>query len=302
MPKAGFRFKPKRRKTQEHGPDEKPEGIDLSEEDIDVQIKGEKFSALFLGSFEIDLIRQALSRFGITQQLKKIGYPELDIQFRPRGPFEHHLTFRDATDSEKPLIGEVVLKEGRYHFNTHPIEHGNISGLMLLTIEWILMQHIKGEFTDGRPRLPGQNFPGLGIGNQVNDLLTWVARLMHKDGLVNVPEYFHNAVFYDKWFKFVDPKVQGAMEAIHRHLQERGHNICEISFAAYFDCLIDETTGEPYNWVPHEMVLPLKKEFKAYFKQAQYRQIVEQTRDNLAIAIDESKFAEKMKTADNIEW
>lgn len=43
----------------------------------------------------------------------------------------------------------------------------------------------------------------------------WAAS-WHKDGLLNLPEYYHNAVFYSAIFRFIAPVRQGRFEALQR--------------------------------------------------------------------------------------
>ncbi len=302
MTKAGFRFKPFRHRPEESTRHAKPEGIDLTEADIDDQLSGDKVSALFLGSFELDVVKRSLNRFGITQRLAELGYDNLDIHFRPHGPFEHFLTIRDASHPELPQIGEIVLKESRSLPATQFVPEIKLPSLSLLSIEWILMQHIRGHFTADHRRLPGQDYPGLGVGKLVVAQLQWVAQIMHKDGLMNVPEYFHNATFYAKWFHFLDPRIEGAMEAVVGQLGAAGYDISEISFAVYFECLIDRNTGAAFEWRPHEQVLPLSPILQEYFAHPAYHRQVAETRDSLSLAVDEPRFREHMLNANHIEW
>lgn len=302
MSKAGFRFKPFKRELELDDQHTKPAGTDLREEDITDQLSDGKFSALFLGSFEIGMIRDALDRFGITEQLAKKNYVDLEILFKPRGPFEHFLRIFDRSQTDHPLLGEIILKESRYTLIKQYLASYNLHSLSLLNIEWTLMQDIHGSFTNEHRCLPGQNYPGLGVGNRLVALLSWVAEIMHKDGLMNVPEYFHNAVFYDKWFKFIDPETQGTMERIFADLSAKGFDICDISFAVYFDCLINEETGESFLWTPHEQVLPTSDHLRDYFLQPAYKQLAKKRYEEIQIGVNMPVFEEKNKTAATIEW
>lgn len=303
MPKGVFRYKPHKRSTSEQGKNEKPVGMDLTEVELERELEEhDKFSALFLGSFDLGRIRFALKKFGIPKQLASKGYPSLDIEFRPRGPFEHFLRIYNGDAEKRELLGEVILKVNRYQPSGEHLTRFGLPALNLLCIEWMLMQNIHGEFTPDRLRLPGQNFPGLGVGNQVVALLEWVARMMHKDGLMNIPEYFHNALFYSKWFKFIDPHVQGTMEAIYAQLTARGHEIAALSFAVYFDCLLDERSGQPFSWAPHEQVLPLGDTLRTYFARPEYEEMVAAQREQVHITVDEKTLAEKMINVDDIDW
>jgi hypothetical protein len=125
--------------------------------------------------------------------------------------------------------------------------------------------------------------------------------MIHKDGLMNIPEYFHNALFYSKWFKFIDPQMQGTMEAIFTQLTAQGHSVASLSFAVYFECLRDAGTGELFAWTPHEQVLPLSESLLTYFARPEYEEMVAAQRERVQVAVDEQTLAEKMQTVDEID-
>jgi hypothetical protein len=58
------------------------------------------------------------------------------------------------------------------------------------------MQHPRRVFSTAHPRLPGQAFPGTGMGRQVHDLLVLLCRRIGRDALLNTPERFHLAALY----------------------------------------------------------------------------------------------------------
>jgi hypothetical protein len=295
------RFKPKTRLFQEFTPS-KPVNLTLSEADLDAQLRGDKSSSLFLGQFEKERIEGAFERFGIYEQLRRLGYERITLEFHAHGPFEHFLRlFNDGT-GERVLLGEVLLKTGRLVPASQPCPECPLPPLDVLAIEWILMQHVRGQFTYHRRRLPGQNYPGLGLGNRVMDLLLWVTQLLEKDALLNMPEYFHNAVFYDRWFKFFEPEAQGVLDAVQRDLSAAGYDLADMSYAAYFHCLVDKRTGQRFHWQPKEQVLPLADKAKAYFAQPHYARRVQSAADGHEFTIDTPVFEEKMLNVDRIEW
>ena len=67
--------------------------------------------------------------------------------------------------------------------------------------------------------LPGQNYPSLGIGRIIDKVLFKISTDDKKDGILNVPLYFHNAVFYQKEnYHFVNPIFEGIYETMYRDL------------------------------------------------------------------------------------
>jgi hypothetical protein len=58
-----------------------------------------------------------------------------------------------------------------------------------------------------KKQLPGQKYPGLGVGYEFHKMLITLAEEAGRDGLMDVPEHFHNAVMYHEGgFHFVSPQ------------------------------------------------------------------------------------------------
>jgi hypothetical protein len=275
-----------------------PLAIELTEEDLYDQLGGKKSSSLFMGHFEKARVLAAFERFGITPHLTERGYRDLHLEFHARGPREHFMRMYDTTEEEQALLGEVVLREGRFAPEKQAFPGDELPPCDVLAIEWILMQDIHGRFGDDRRRLPGQHHPGLGLGKKVMDLLIWVATLLEIDAIMNVPEYFHNAVFYDQWFLFVDPAKQGELEAILAQLGAQGFDLVDISFAAYLDSLTDRKTGEPFIWQTSEQMFPRREACQAYFDQPAYAVRVAERRAELDLTINKERFAQKLAEHD----
>jgi len=280
------------------GDDAVPLEMTFSTSDVTEQLAGEKASLLFMGHFEKPRVLDAFERFGILAQLRSLGYSDIHLEFHARGPLEHFMRIYDTTDGEQQLLGEVVLREGRFVPEQSFLDGCALPPLNVLAIEWILMQHFRGGFAADRRRLPGQRHPGLGVGRMVMDLLIWVATLLEKDALMNIPEYFHNAVFYDRWFKFVDPAAQGTLAAILERLGNQGHDLAEISFAAYFDCLVDTRTGRPFIWRTGEQMLPRSPAARDYLAHPEYARRVTEAKAMLSLTVDRERFARKMSEHD----
>ena len=81
----------------------------------------------------------------------------------------------------------------------------------MTVIEWMCMQNPLKEFdVEVRPQLPGQKHRGLGAGRKVGPMLVHLANIKGRDGLLNFPEYFHNAIIYEmQGFRFINPAFQG---------------------------------------------------------------------------------------------
>ena len=101
----------------------------------------------------------------------------------------------------------------------------DLSSLNLLNIKWLSLQNHITSFSPQKPRLPGQKYPGSRIGRSVLIIIRRICILNHRDGILNVPEHFHNAFLY-QGFVFIDPEVQGSLEKMK--------NLCLIIFMTLY--------------------------------------------------------------------
>src|SRR6185295_4137133 len=116
--------------------------------------------------------------------------------------------------------------------------------------------------------LPGQTYPGLGIGRRIlSRLLAW-AHDWGKDALVNYPAHYHNAVFYSRLFEFLSPRREGRMEALRRDLESL--SVTEASWAVEQGRVVEEPGGKVLRWRASEMVAPITRVLKAYMKSDPY--------------------------------
>jgi hypothetical protein len=154
---------------------------------------------------------------------------------------------------------------------------GGVEVLSVLVVEWLALQDPRAVFTRERPRLPGQTYPGLGLGRQLyTRVLGWAAQ-WGKDALVNVPAYFHNAKFYAPPFAFLSAAEQGRFEALCRDLADVP--VAEASAALQAGRVLDVATGEPVTWSPGDMVAALSPAVREYLSSAECSHAVAAARD-----------------------
>jgi hypothetical protein len=95
-----------------------------------------------------------------------------------------------------------------------------------------------------------------------------------RDGIVNIPEHFHNALLYEK-FNFLNPDDQGRFERLtidlSKDVNERG--LAAVSWAIYLGFLT--CGGEREVWSGREQVFALSQGLSAYFGCRDYRCAVE---------------------------
>jgi len=140
----------------------------------------------------------------------------------------------------------------------------------MLVIHWLVLSSPDGTFTVDRPRLPGQEKPGLGLLNPTIALLKAFSRELSVDGVLDVPDHFHTALFYSRAFRYLDPEAEGRFLAIARDLS--GVPLTLASDAIREGCLVDRRTGAPIPWPAAEQVIALRGPLRRFLRSPSYRE------------------------------
>ncbi len=248
------------------------------------QLTDKKSPALWLGHYTEHQILHLLEKFGILPALKKKGFANLIIDVEPLDPFAQALRiFNEKADADNQLA-EFRLRE--VAFSSQPLT-GN-APLTMLKIEWLMLQNPQAKFSPERPRLPGQRHPGLGLGKQAVQFLVHLAEAHQLAGVLNFPEFFHNAYLYWEYFRYCDPRLKGIVLALRRDLIEL--SLAELSWAIYLGCVNDANTGQTYEWQAGALVLPLDEKLKKHFGSAEYEQSAYRTLAAARFVLHREKF------------
>lgn len=233
----------------------------LTEDDITESLGGSHRPRRFLDYYSPQGLELALERAGLLDRVRALGFAnptmEMDLD-NPTGD-----TVRLYGDTQR----RELLIEARAR-----IDRGALPGLALLRIEWLLLQNPRAEFTADRPRLPGQNHPGLGMSQDIIALLILACDRLQLDGLVFVPAYYHSASQGRKWLRFLDAHDEGVFEALQQALH--GLPLSEAARAVNEKRVADAATGEPFVWRPMPMGLPVTDRFRALVDGDEYKQKV----------------------------
>lgn len=227
-------------------------GLALVLEEGDLLTAPQAGPLLFLGRLDHAGLRQELERNGVLAALAERGYPDVELRTDYEAG-EHRLAVLPR--GEDVSLVELRLVEGACAVGDPVLRTVGLDVLSFLGVQWLALQHPRGSFTAERPRLPGQRYPGLGIGKRLFQLLTSWSAAWGKDALLNFPEYFHNARFYAPPFCFLSPREQGRFEGLCRDLA--GLHVAEASAALEVGRVVDAATGRTESWEPGEMVMPL---------------------------------------------
>lgn len=284
---------------------------DLSDLQLGLDHRGESRSALFVGYYTEDGLREALTRYGflgtMAQRLGLGSAEELALTIDTSDPF-HHLLRVSVADGV-PFTGEERLAmELRIHQRERPRERPRerADGLApppgggYVVCEWLTLQHPGAAFHPERPRLPGQTYPGLGLGAEVQTLLMLMTERLGREGLLAYPAWCHTAAMYSLRFKAVDPVAEGRTLALLR--DGEGLSLAELSWAVELGCVYMDRDrhgdaaerGEPWSWIAAELLLPVGAEARAYLDQPAYQAARERALAQHRFRIDRDALARRL--------
>jgi acetoin utilization deacetylase AcuC-like enzyme len=197
---------------------------------------------LLLGFYTASGMEHALFRYGVFEQLERLGYRNFRVAFDSAGLGER-VRVRGEAGGEEHLLVELVLERRR------------VLGVEVLYVHWLSLRNPRAQFSEKRPRLPGQEVPGLGLVREAGTMLMRMAVRLGLGGVVFRPAFFHTAYAARHEFQFVDPERQGRFEALVRDLA--GMPLVEATAAvAEGRVLLD---GKPYAWEADEMAYWLRE-------------------------------------------
>lgn len=239
----------------------------------------------FMNKYSVKDVKNIIKRNNLDTNLNKNGFSDWYIEFDLTDSFNHYLYLRSKRyqDKEK-YIGFIVVRIDQTHrlkVTSHSPEmikfirqNIDMSSLNLLNIKWLSLQNPGATFSIQRPRLPGQKFPGSGIGRSVMTIIRRLCIMNGRDGILNVPEHFHNAYLYEG-FIFIDPEVQGSFVKMKNDLKDdiQKVGLATVSWAIGMGCI--KLGGETYKWNPGEQILPLSKKTFSYFNSCDFTEIVD---------------------------
>jgi len=265
----------------------------ISTNDILGDLKYKERPHLFLNFYSEQGIQTALEEYGIFNDLNKRGFHNFIIKINARDPYRHTLKAYFEKEDVNHLLGELIVR--KKYFIAKPIFPADIAGQKfgMIVIEWLTLQDPTSEFTASRPPLPGQIYPGLRIGRKIVGVLVNMCFRLKTDGLLNIPEHYHNAVFYSKHFKYFNPTTEGQFLAMQRDLRIVG--LFDAAWAVELNCIIEKKSGKPWKWFTDEQILFVSKKLEKYFESKEYKERTEQAKSSHEFEINYEKFNRLIK-------
>jgi len=262
----------------------------LAEEDLFGGFARVKGTSLFLGKYSLAEVGAVLGKKGFFKESRKRGlWPltfDMDSSEFPAQRFQ--IFYLDKRPEN--LIVDLKIKETTFHLKNSLIYGVLPQDFRVLAFEWLTLQNPRLHFTPQKPALPGQAAPGLSLSKKVMDLFTYLGRLLGLDGLMAYPAYYHNALLFSRYFRFVNPEKWGEVLAIHRSLPEVP--VKQLAWIVHWNCLRDNNQNV-YEWKAEEQMCALNKNLRKYFGSKIYQMRVKHTLKKLSFSVDWETFRHK---------
>jgi acetoin utilization deacetylase AcuC-like enzyme len=221
----------------------------------------------FLGYFSRHGVELALERTDLLRRLREKGFESLQVRLDLSGATGQTLRILcDSADREELLVELRVLRTRR-----------SLPGFEVAAIEWLLLQNPRAVFPPGRPPLPGQQHPGLGM---LKDFLGWLVvacESLGLDGIYFAPSHYHVAVQSRRLVRFAEPRHEARMRAFLEALD--GLPLHDASICVEAGQLRNAETGAAATWEAAPMVLPVSEALKARVFGPEYEERVAEARE-----------------------
>lgn len=253
--------------------------VSLSEDDIVQDLREHRGNDLLLGRFTEKEVIEALKENGVWKRLQEKGFAQPKLTIRSIDPFRQRLRIHAAEkgpETDENLLCELRVFDARLK-GTNPLD-GTPYQMDALVIDWLVFQNPRAAFHPGRQKLPGQSYPGLGILRIAMGVILDLAKQIGKEAVVNIPEYYHNAVLYHPAFRFFLPEIEGKFLALKKFLGHR--SLAEASGLVTSQKIKDENTNQTFHWKAHEQILGLSPKIKEYFDSPHYLEKVKEAEDH----------------------
>ena len=240
------------------------------ENELLFDLTGENPENRLFGRYGPGELRERLDASGLLAGLSERGYADPILRLSCADPTDQRICLYAGEETRDRLLLEARLQLASFHPRRPigPFTEG--ASFRMLVIHWLVLSSPDGTFTVDRPRLPGQEKPGLGLLSQTIALLKAFSRELPVDGVLDVPDHFHTALFYSRAFRYLDPEAEGRFLAIARDLS--GVPLALASDAIREGCLVDRATGAPMPWPAAEQVMAVRGPLRRFLSSPAYRE------------------------------
>jgi acetoin utilization deacetylase AcuC-like enzyme len=230
----------------------------LSVEDLAGLVPGVAAAPRFLGLLSRHGVELLLERSGFLAELRTLGFSALRIGLEAReGTAPTLRVLAEVAGAPQPLV-ELRATRSR----------SAVAGMEVIDVEWLLLQNPRASFSERRPRLPGQEHPGLGLLREIMGCLVVLCEAHALDGIHFVAAQYHIVAQSRRLTRPIDPAVAAHVRAAFAALQ--GLGLAEATAAVEAGRLVDAASGAPVRWAPVALVLPVSSRLRARVEGPEY--------------------------------
>lgn len=246
------------------GEPDDPNTLDFSDLEADLGLHRHR-SARLLGYYTTAGLEVALHRYGLLEAVARLGYEDFRVELDDASPGERlRLYARAARTKEGAVTSEHLLVEVC-------VERQSREGLgAVLFVHWMTLRHPLGVFHPGRPCMPGQDVPGLGLAREATELLVRMAERLGLAGVVVRPAWFHVSWVGRARFFCLDGAAQGRFDALCRdlsaepRLRRRGGSFAlerasRAMAEGAVEVAVDGAPFVPWAWPAAEVCAPIRR-------------------------------------------
>ncbi|MFO8056223.1 MAG: hypothetical protein R6V10_02875 [bacterium] len=270
--------------------------LDMSDDEILAELRKRPDPELFLGRYTREEIKERLSSRGIFSRLVEQGYPDVEVEISTDQVYNHRLYVHTGVRDYDHILIELRLREGNFRPKKQFIPGYVLGEMSMIMVDFLLLQNPGEKFSRDRPPLPQQTHPGLGLLKELIPLVLEVVKESGRAGVLDVPEHFHGALFYSKWFKFLDPDMEGRFRAMKRDLKK--HELFVVSECIFHDCLMNLAVGERESWSPGEQILPISEVLLDYFDHPEYKRKAGEAQEKNRYDLDVDRYQRVKREAE----
>jgi acetoin utilization deacetylase AcuC-like enzyme len=249
------------------------EDFRITEEDLFGSLELRRGPERLLGFYTVHGIETALERYGVLAHLRREGFDRVEVSLSQATSGQRVQVH--SADSRRDLLIEVVVHES-----------GDVPPYRLVAIEWMLLQNPRRVASPDRPRLPGQDHPGLGCLKQIVLMLLMACERLGFDGLLYTPAHYHMAALARGWATFLDPEDEARFLAVEHALA--GVPLGRAS-AMVAEGRVVVSAGQPVRWSPAPMVHALHPELDARISGDDYESAVQTLANRYALSVVSSR-------------
>ncbi len=232
-------------------------------------------SGVLFHSLTRESVWELLEITGVLSELKKRGYDSLQLELS--GSDDSYQKVALTYQNEILIHLRLSIQEYRIQINDYFFKE------KYLVINWLQTRHPKQKGREMTRLYPGQDVPGLGIFQEMSDMIGFLIISLRLNGAVIRPEYFHDAVLFSRKFHFLEADSKALFMALKNEFPK--HSIRAISTLLQNGKIQDAKRGV-IEWKQIEMIFFLEKTLNFFVFNRKFQKKVRKIRTtyNLSIA------------------